>query len=188
MTGILKVDTIQKNNGETPTTSDLGINISGNIVQVVNHKTTTRLTADAPGTSTITATSGVLYTSFNFTPKFANSKLLLTSTVFNIGERSNSGDAIYASANYDNSVLIGSVLNYTGFGHWTGNLDTSFVSFNHMFNSWGVSQKSINIRAGGTSNPIAFAINYPNAIGDYVNQYNSPNQHEVCFTLMEIAG
>lgn len=188
MTGILKVDTIQNNNGTIPTAKDLGLDISGNIVQVVNHITTTRLAADAPGTSTITASSGVLYTSFNFTPKYSTSKLLLTSTVFHIGERSNSGDAMYASANYDGTTLIGTVLNYTGFAHWTSNYDTSFVSFNHMFNSWGTTQKAINIRAGGTSNPIAFAINYPNATGDYVNQYNSPNQHEVCFTVMEIAG
>lgn len=36
MTGILKVDTIQKNNGATPTAKDLGINVTGNVLQVVN--------------------------------------------------------------------------------------------------------------------------------------------------------
>lgn len=36
MTGILKVDTIQKNNGATPTAKELGINVTGSVLQVVN--------------------------------------------------------------------------------------------------------------------------------------------------------
>lgn len=36
MTGILKVDTIQKNNGATPTAKDLGLNVSGTVLQVVH--------------------------------------------------------------------------------------------------------------------------------------------------------
>ena len=36
MTSILKVDTLQKANGATPTAADLGINTTGNVLQVGN--------------------------------------------------------------------------------------------------------------------------------------------------------
>jgi hypothetical protein len=36
MTSIIKVDTLQKANGATPTAADLGINTSGNVLQVDN--------------------------------------------------------------------------------------------------------------------------------------------------------
>ena len=72
MTGILKVDTIQKNNGATPTAADLGLNITGNILQVVqtvmddNYIYSTNSAFNLPGLSA------------TITPKAATSKILIS--------------------------------------------------------------------------------------------------------------
>ncbi len=75
MTGILKVDTIQKNNGATPTASDLGLNISGNIVQTVQVKKT--------DTSVISGSSYSAVPGLNITitPKYTNSQFLISLTL-----------------------------------------------------------------------------------------------------------
>ena len=39
MTSIIKVDTLQKANGATPTAADLGINTTGTVLQVVSGST-----------------------------------------------------------------------------------------------------------------------------------------------------
>ena len=43
MTSIIKVDTLQKANGATPTAADLGINTTGTVLQVVNSYNTSQL-------------------------------------------------------------------------------------------------------------------------------------------------
>jgi hypothetical protein len=156
----------------------------GSVIQVVNHVTTSRAVISQSGGTTITSTSGGQYASFSVTPLSSTSKLMLLSSTFFIGERSNASDAIYAAAFYD-TTLIGSVLNYSSFGHWAGNHDSSFVSFNHLFDSWGTTAKNIVIRvgAGGSS---TMAVNHPNWTDDYTSQFNSPNRHQVTFTIMEI--
>jgi hypothetical protein len=73
MTGILKVDTIQKNNGATPTAADLGLNISGSILQVVS--------AQHPNTATSTGSPYVDYATIQITPRFATSKIYISHVV-----------------------------------------------------------------------------------------------------------
>ena len=161
---------------------------AGSVIQVFNNIITTRSVLNSvPGSSTISATSGSQYTSFNFTPKSSNSKLLLLSSTFLVGEASNSNDAIVVFATHGGDTIIGSVLNYSGYPHWSSNLDTTFVSFNHLFDSWGTSEKAISIRVQGSAATSNFVVNYPNATTTYVSQFNSPNEHEVTFTIMEIA-
>lgn len=160
---------------------------SGSVIQVVQHKTTARSQISASGNSTVTATSGTQYTSFTFTPSFATSKLLLLSSNILIGEYLNNADCLYMSATHGGDTLIGSVMCYSGYSHWASGFDTAFVSFNHLFDSWGTSTRTISIRVGATSNPSYIAVNYPNAATEYANQFNSPNQHEVTFTILEIA-
>jgi hypothetical protein len=160
---------------------------SGSVSQVVQHKTTARSTLSVAGSSVISATSGAQYTTFAFTPTFSNSKLLLLSSVFFIGERANVADALYASAIHSGTTIIGSVLNYSGYQNWSSNGDGTFVSFNHLFDSWGTSTQQISIRVGMVSNGTV-AVNYPNNSDiNYVNQYDSPNRHEVTFTVLEIS-
>ena len=157
----------------------------GSVIQVAQHKTTARSVLSASGSSTISSSSGAQYTSFSFTPKFTTSKLLLLSSTFLVGEVSNSSDALYAAAFHD-TTLIGSVLNYSSFPHWANNLDTTFVSFNHLFDSWGTTAQNISIRVGGIST-VGIAVNFPNAATQSAGQYDSPNQHEVTFTVLEIS-
>ena len=158
---------------------------SGTAIQVVNHLTTTRFNQTTTGATDITATSGAEYTTFNFTPKLASSKLLLTSSTFIFGERNNIYDGHVVFATYGGDTFIGSVCNYAGYDHWTGALDTTFVSFNHLFNSWGTSQKAISIRCCNSNGNTQIGINYPPGNNTYFTQYNSPNRHEVTFTMTE---
>ena len=158
---------------------------SGTAIQVVNHITNSRFNQSVTGATDITATSGAEYTSFNFTPKLASSKLLLTSSTFLFGERNNISDGLVAFATHGGDTIIGSVCNYAGYDHWTGALDTTFVSFNHLFDSWGTSQKAISIRVQfNGSNPYT-AVNYPTGSNTYAAQFNSPNRHQVTFTMTE---
>jgi hypothetical protein len=72
MTGILKVDTIQKNNGTTPTASDLGLNVTGSILQTVSTTKTNTFTSSTNGWIDITDLS------VNITPKSSTSKFFIT--------------------------------------------------------------------------------------------------------------
>ena len=160
---------------------------AGSVIQVAQHKTTARSVLSASGSSTISSSSGAQYTSFSFTPQFTTSKLLLLSSTFLVCEVNNVNNALYAAAFHD-TTLIGSVLNYSGFEHWASNLDTTFVSFNHLFDSWGTTAQNISIRVGGTSTA-SIAVNFLNADDreSSFDEYNSPNQHEVTFTVLEIS-
>jgi hypothetical protein len=72
MTGILKVDTIQKNDGSVPTAADLGLNVTGAVLQVVqtvmddNLSYSTNSEYDIPGMAV------------TITPTSANSKFLIS--------------------------------------------------------------------------------------------------------------
>ena len=74
MTSIIKVDTLQKANGATPTAADLGINVAGNVLQTVTHLT------DDQTLTTSTTWADVSGSSVSFTPKFANSKIIFSYT------------------------------------------------------------------------------------------------------------
>jgi hypothetical protein len=71
MTGILKVDTIQKNDGSTPTAADLGLNIGGNVLQILQSQDTYTTTY------TSSAFTDMTNLSVTITPRNANSKFLL---------------------------------------------------------------------------------------------------------------
>ena len=88
MTGILKVDTIQTNNGSTPTAKDLGLNISGNVLQIVS---ATKTDVFSSTSSTPVAVTGL---TASITPKYATSKILVR-IVFNAG-----GDTPTANCDY----------------------------------------------------------------------------------------
>jgi len=71
MTSIIKVDTLQKANGATPTAADLGINTTGTVLQVVN----TRFNNIMSTTSQTYTTTGHNVT---ITPKSTNSRIIIT--------------------------------------------------------------------------------------------------------------
>ena len=64
-------------------------------------------------------------------------------------------------------------------------IDTTFVSFNHLFDSWGTSQKAISIRVQFNGSTPITAVNYPTGSNTYASQFNSPNRHQVTFTMTE---
>ena len=66
MTSILKVDTIQTAAGGTPTAADLGLNVSGSVLQVVTNEA---------GISTFNSTSWTTVVSASITPQSTNSKV-----------------------------------------------------------------------------------------------------------------
>lgn len=74
MTSIIKVDQIQNAAGGTPTAADLGLNVSGTIVQVV--------TSRPVGATTFSSGSYTDATGFSvsITPKFSNSLILINIT------------------------------------------------------------------------------------------------------------
>ena len=182
---ILKTDEIRLlNNQVLMTDGTLSSNVqfpAGHVIQVKNHKTTTRgsanVTGSAPGWD-----KGGSYTTFTFTPHKSTSKLLLTSTTINVQQSSNVGDNPWICAVYD-TILIGSMLSYPSYVHWNSALDLTFVCFNHLFDSWGVDTKTIDIRFG-CWNSETIKCNAPsNSSYDAVpTQY-----HEQCFTVMEIS-
>lgn len=70
MTGILKVDTIQRNDGSTPTAADLGINTTNTIIACYQTSTTTAYS------TTSTSARTTVFNAITFTPK-AGSKVIL---------------------------------------------------------------------------------------------------------------
>ena len=72
MTSIIKVDQIQTASGATPTAADLGINVTGNLLQVVSQEVISY-------TAVASTTSKIVYASL--TTKAANSKFLIQGQV-----------------------------------------------------------------------------------------------------------
>lgn len=70
MSSILKVDQIQLSNGNTPTAGDLGLNITGNILQATQNVSNTSVTSTSAGW-----VNGAF--SHTITPTSASSKILV---------------------------------------------------------------------------------------------------------------
>jgi hypothetical protein len=83
MTSIIKVDTLQKANGATPTAADLGINVAGNVIH-------TEMFTNAQDQDVQTNSWTQVWT-FSYTPKLTNSKLIFSSSLDLRGQRSTGG-------------------------------------------------------------------------------------------------
>ena len=100
MTSTIKVDTIQTAAGGTPTAADLGLNVSGSVLQVVSATKSDIWSSSATTGQEIDITG----LSATITPTSASSKILVATTVHG----SRSGDyAIFAFSTYRNGTLIG---------------------------------------------------------------------------------
>jgi len=153
----------------------------GSVLQVVSSQTINSFSGTFGGSTNPTSTSGILYHSFNFTPKFSNSKLLLQSTNLIIGEFSNVADEFFMAAFYD-TTRVAMVVPSTPAMSSSGSLNFGFYSFNNLFNSWGTTEKTINVRIGGSGSGGSM---YANTNYQY-NNFGSDNR-VMSFTLMEIA-
>ena len=108
MTSIIKVDTLQKANGATPTAADLGINTTGSVLQVVNGTIT--------GNVGITTSSRVDVLSLSITPKFSSSKILVAVNLSDVGQNnvSSSYGRFTLLRNTTDLIRIGGQIGYTG--------------------------------------------------------------------------
>ena len=194
MSSILKVDQIQLANGNTPTAGDLGLNVSGSVVQVVQMHTAT--------TWTVNSTSSKLFDKA-ITTKLANSDIL---AILVIGRGSKNSDTDLALAmGYKSGAVSSSSSDYTSLhgssytrqtvpslgsfwtqdtsdpngGTWDGNYNISAQPFNRLH--------SPNVAAGTTLNYSVWASSDGTMrIG---NSYNTgTNGYDTTLTLMEIAG
>ena len=156
-------------------------NVNNSIIQVVSSDTTNSLTGTIGASTNPTSTSGTLFHSFNFTPKFSNSKILIQSTNVIIGEYANAQDEFFMAAFYD-TTRVAMVVPTVPYASALNSYNFGFYSFNNVFNSWGTTEKTISIRVGAGSSGGSMYVN----TNYYYNQFGSDNR-VVTFTLMEIA-
>ena len=194
MTSIIKVDQIQTAAGAVPTAADLGINVTGSVVQVVQMYTST--------TWTVSATEAKLF-DYSITTKLNNSSIL---AVLVIGRASQNSDTDVALAmgyksgspsastgdynslhtsNYSRQIVsnLGSFWTQDtsdpNGGGWNGNYNISAHPFNRLHGP--------NVNVGTVLNYSVWASSDGTMrIG---NSYNTgTNGYDTTLTLMEIAG
>ena len=165
MSSIIKVDAIQKADGTTPTAGDLGLNTTGNILQVV--QATTAASYGSTTSTSFTEVSSDLRCTI--TPKFANSQLLV---MFHSMMYKNGGSNPWGVATLyrDGSDIFGGSYSpgYTqAVGANSGHIHTGkkLVSANN-------------------TNPTTFSI-YVRAGSGYTMHLESSDRHVI---VMEIAG
>ena len=176
MTSILKVDTIQTAAGGTPTAADLGLNVTGSVLQVVS--------SGAFG-STVNVTSTSFVASGHnavITTTKANSKILVTL----------SGGAFFDNGNASQAMWV------TFYRSDNGGLDYNLTGVNSAYgltrmsgdgNAWNMSGYSLqwldapNQALGSTlTYSVYVRVNQNSA------QYNSGDRGTPVLTLTEIAG
>jgi len=127
MSSIIKVDTIQTAAGGVPTAGDLGLNITGSVLQVVSdtYSSGTRLLAT---TSTTFVASGL---SVSITPTSTSSKVLaLVSSSGNNNDATNGDQLVYTL--YRGSTDLGGVYQSAGFGQIRGTPSTAVRGSIHI--------------------------------------------------------
>tara|TARA_B100000579_G_scaffold155962_1_gene126863 strand:+ start:526 stop:1038 length:513 start_codon:yes stop_codon:yes gene_type:complete len=99
MSGVIKVDTIQKSNGATPTLADLSITATGTVVKVQRHNWDD---ATAYGNTPWTDVTG---SSFSYTPILASSKLIITMSTHVKRDSVSNGSGISVRVLVDSTTL-----------------------------------------------------------------------------------
>lgn len=169
MSSILKVDQIQLSNGTTPTAGDLGLNITGNILQATQNLSN----ASASSTSAGWVNGGFSHT---ITPTSASSKILILYNIWCIV--------------YGNGAHIAWDLVRTVNGVTSGRFANTTYGFSALY-SIGTSSHQ------GTA--VMQYLDSPNTTSTvtYTPQFNSVNNQQANFgngarngtiTLLEIAG
>jgi hypothetical protein len=119
MTSILKVSTIQNTSGGVPTAADLGLNVTGSVVQHVFSNTVANTSMS--GSSYVTAVQLV------FTPKYNNSSLFILGTL-RWQEAINNYGIKFRIRDITNNVQYQEVTNYSTYADGAVNvIDTETV-------------------------------------------------------------
>jgi hypothetical protein len=146
MTSIIKVDTLQKANGATPTAADLGINVAGNVIH-------TEMFTNAQDQDVQTNSWTQVWT-FSYTPKLTNSKLIFSSSLDLRGQRSSNPDArfdyrIYTGGNLQFYRANCGHYDYGNSGAWhKGNFvdNCQYINTNGSAVTW-----TLNIKRGNST-------------------------------------
>ena len=190
MTGILKVDTIQKNNGGTPTAADLGLNVSGSVVQVVRSSLGNQGTTSSPANEnasyalsfTTTTWTDTSLLSLTITPKFANSSLFLSLCIFA------NQDASDGSASPSIRIIRGSTVLFQPQTNSTGPYGLVYT------NAQNYRQMTIQCwDQPNTTSPVTYSLQYRSYNGaSTARLFGYPGSQQWSptnfFTVMEIAG
>ena len=99
MTSIIKVDQIQTLAGAAPTAADLGINVTGSVIQVLQGPYQSGI-----GFNQTLGTGSTIYSAPTITPTFASSKILIMAQ-HSTEKATNSSSYIYTSI-YEGSTLL----------------------------------------------------------------------------------
>lgn len=165
MSSILKVDQIQLSNGNTPTANDLGLNVTGNVLQVVS----ARSNANVSTTSTTFSSAGL---SVNITPKSATSKILV---IVNGGSWYTNSDHAYATI-LRGSTNLGDTGQYnTGLARKNGNLSYS----PHAMSVYDTPN---------TTNQITYSAHFRSNVTSSATYFSYESYGYVTMTAIEIAG
>ena len=165
MSSILKVDQIQLANGSTPTAGDLGLNVSGSVVQVIRGSNSSFTSLSTTGTWVDASCSATI------TPTSSSNKILVVAS-----------EAIYGDTDGDNQSEYGEYrLLRDSSAIWTSNssmlsrggqtpfinstfsyLDTpattSAVTYKTQFNRSASGNRSVRMNAWGNANIILMEI------------------------------
>jgi hypothetical protein len=202
MTGIVKVDTIQKNDGTAPTAADLGLNISGSVVQIVSNTNQSHNNfASVNYQQTSLAVS--------ITPKFANSKFLIravhyggvqnhdAAVSFNFYDSINPSGSTAGIAPENDSGGLNNGTNgarmsaFFGITSWAGNssVDDWFIGLAVGEYLYTPSYQNTNTRSFGTMVRTSNAFNFRENMNGQ-NNTADPRDMRVrsTITVMEIAG
>ena len=195
MTSIIKVDQIQTASGASPTATDLGINVSGSLLQVVEYHTTSAFT--------INGTAIKLFDQ-SITTKQTNSKIMIllslgrssfnqdTDLALAFGSKTGSGSSTstdYTSthrSSYSRQTITGIGSFFTqdtsdpGGGSWSGGYNISSVNFNKLH--------SPNVAAGTVLNYGCFGGSDGTFYVGRSLSGGADNGYDTSLTLMEIAG
>lgn len=163
MTSTLKVDQIQMTDGTAPTAADLGLNVSGNILQV--QKGVLRTTSDQSTTSSSYVTTGL---QVNITPTSTSSKILVTSMSSGFVS---GGWGVYTIFR-DSSGLV------SGLGGWSSLAIT-------QVNNWNPTHLQV-LDEPNTTSQITYSLRV--AKGSGTTFYYHWYQTEASIIAMEIAG
>ena len=133
MASILKVDTLQKPDGSTPTAADLGIDVAGSIVQVHTYYFPDNRASVTFSSNTQTGT-GI---STSFTPKFSNSLLLI---VMSMNVDCGSGGRYQFGLWRNGTNCLTSSLSHRGF--WSMGNNGQSSNDHQQVNGWTIYQNT----------------------------------------------
>jgi len=185
MTSILKVSTIQNTAGGAPTAADLGLNVAGSVVQIVQAINTAQQTIATGAADNSTFTDISL--SLSITPASVSSKIYLMASV-SVGQYSNGFNISLGL--FRGSTIVGAGL--------TSGIDTFAANTSwRSFNEYAMAQLPINfLDSPATTSAITYAVkcnaNGGSSYPSYINRsaYGNTFGGNTSSTLiaMEIAG